>query len=301
MIELTPGTVGCELELGKQRVTSAMIRRYAEGVGDRDTALGPCTVAPPGFVFALRRYPSPEVKLKPDMLSVHGGHEIELLRTIKANETYRIRGQLTDVFEKSGRSGRLTVIVRYITIHTLDGIPTVIVTDREIVRKRPTDTVAFRPDHHRGGGSQRVPPPQAVLEPDSLDIGTVLGPEARDGPTAAVIQNWANLLGADDIYFTSVDEAHRLGFPDIIVPAPMQSAFLEQMLRRQLPGWRLRRFSLTFRVSVISGEPLTLSGVVTERTEQPDAVHLRCDLMLENAEHDRAATGTAELSRRSGA
>ena len=91
--------------------------------------------------------------------------------------------------------------------------------------------------------------------------------------------------------------AQRLGYADVIVPGPLQSALLESFLRRRLRGWTLHRLSLTFRVSLIAHEPIVLSAVVVEHEDSTHPSTLLCDLSLENRDGERAAVGTAELCR----
>ena len=97
--------------------------------------------------------------------------------------------------------------------------------------------------------------------------------------------------------FTDSAFARALGYADVIVPGPLQSALLEAFLHEYLPGWTLGRLSLTFRVSLIAGEPITLAAVVVEHVLERGAAMLVCDLSLENRDGERAALGLAELTR----
>jgi acyl dehydratase len=253
---------------------------------------------------------------------------------------YTVRARLSDVFEKSGRSGPLTVIARRAEIHGADGLLTATVEDRQIVRWRPAEATplqavaSVRPEARPtpppsraararqgaplhdgrddvlvgaalgrpvGAPPARLCPQAAVLETAAdaadLEVGALLGPERRLAPAAAAIAVYAQSLGERESLFTDRAFARSLGYADVIVPGPLQSALLEAMLRRHLSGWTLRHLSMTFRISVLADEPIALAAVVVERHLRHDHTALTCDLSLENRDGERAALGTAELYR----
>jgi hypothetical protein len=107
------------------------------------------------------------------------------------------------------------------------------------------------------------------------------------------VHGYAGSLGGTEPFFSDPSSARRLGFADVIVPGPMQSALFEDLLARRLPTWDLVDLSLSFRVSVVVGEPIALRAIVIELSAEHD--HLVADLTLENRSGDRAAVGTATL------
>ncbi len=133
------------------------------------------------------------------------------------------------------------------------------------------------------------------MRPHTVDVGDPIGPERRRSPDAAAVRAYALRHDAPEKLFVDRDFMQREGFRDVIVPGPMQTAFLEQMLRRHFPGWQLERLSATFRISVVTGEPVVLSGVITEVHQTRTGLRVVCDLVIENAEGDRATTGAAVL------
>jgi acyl dehydratase len=298
MLKVPRDRIGSHVDLGLIEVTPERVRRYAEVAGDHVLAAGPCDVAPLGFALALRGKPLPEVDTAGDTVSVHAGHAITLCRPLTAPGTYRLRARIADVFEKSGRSGPLAVIQRRAEICALDGSMVATVDDQQIVRRHrgatgTRTTAAVR----RGASSTDIHrlDDDAVGEALDLEVGAQLPAQRRLAPSAEAIALYAHSLGGQEPLFLDRDFAASLGYADVIVPGPLQSALLESMLRRQLPGWGLRQLTLSFRVSVVACQPITLTAIVVERHLRHSGTSLLCDLAIENDDGERTALGTAAL------
>jgi acyl dehydratase len=136
MITVPRELLGREVDLGEVTVTAEMIATYARAVGDDETLAGSLHEAPPTFCLVLRRGMTPEIELPPGMFGVYGGHDMEFHQAIRAGETYRISARITDVFEKSGRTGELTVVVREADIRDQHGQLVTRVVEQQIVRQR---------------------------------------------------------------------------------------------------------------------------------------------------------------------
>jgi len=137
MIKIPAELLGREVELGMVTVTTEMIAAYAAAVGDPCADTGAAAEAPPTFCLALRRGMTPEIPLPPELFGVYGGHDLEFHRPIRAGETYRISGRVADVYEKIGRSGTLTIVVREATIRDVTGQVAARIVERQIIRQRP--------------------------------------------------------------------------------------------------------------------------------------------------------------------
>jgi hypothetical protein len=222
--------------------------------------------------------------------SVHGGHDIEQVGAIRPDREYAICSQVANVFEKSGRSGPLTVVERASRID--EGDRTVAtVRERQIVRWRPGTEKTGRPrPRHR----DRLVEERAAAV-SSLELGDLIAREVRHGPTPAGIANWASHLGEREVLFSDPSGASDLGYEDLVVPGPMLSAFAGQMLRRALPEWWIRNLSMTFRQSLLALEPIVLSALVTERRASAEVT---CDIMIESGSGETCAVGSASLTQR---
>jgi len=303
MLHVPAGLLGREVELACVTVTAEMIASYAHIVGDVPARSGE---APPTFCLSMRRGMTPEVQLPPDTFGVYGGHDLEFHQPIRAGVQYRVTGRITEVYEKIGRSGTLTVVVREAMICDDGGTLAARIIERQIVRKRPG--VVAQPTSTRETANAHASAPQEDVRTSGaigrlvteIDLGHELGPWRRSTPTAEVIAGYAGTADIAEELFTSAPAARGLGYRGVVVPGPMLAAFLEHFVRRELPGWRLERLSATFRVPTITGDTIVLSGVITERHELTDGERIVCDLLIEHGDGERAVTGTATVRQPAG-
>jgi len=130
------GVLGHVVDLGEVTVTAEMIAAYAAAVHDAATLARPIVDAPPTFCLTLRRGFTPELPLPPNLFGVYGGHDLEFHQPLRAGATYRITARIVDVYEKSGRSGALTIVVREALVNDSTGQLAARVTERQIIRER---------------------------------------------------------------------------------------------------------------------------------------------------------------------
>ena len=109
------------------------------------------------------------------------------------------------------------------------------------------------------------------------------------------IATWADTLRDREVLFHDSAGSNKLGYRDVVLPGPMQSAFIDNALRKQIPEWELSRLSMSFRQSIVAGDPITINLVVIDKTDNT----LTLDITVENrATGDRSSTGTATMHRR---
>lgn len=289
-----PALLGRVVDLGTVEVTAAQVAAYCVAVGDERGA----AVVPPTFCLIMRRGMTPEIDLPPGTFGVYGGHDLEFAAAIEIGRTYHSRGWINDIFEKSGRSGALTVVERTAEICDAGDVPVARIVERQIVRA-PATAVSARdvdvPASH--GAIAASPAPPSRRPHDRVEIGDDLQPWRRRGASAAEVARYIGSGEMREPLFSDVDYARALGFRGIVVPGPMLTAFLEQFLWRELPGYRLERLGTTFRQPTISGDDLTLRGAVVEHHREADAERIVCDLVIEHGNGERAVTGGATLRR----
>jgi hydroxyacyl-ACP dehydratase HTD2-like protein with hotdog domain len=290
MIRRLPHAIGVDLERGTVEVDGTLAARYAAAVGDTATLRADGEL-PLGLALALRGGPLPAVELEPDTISVHGGHTVSLFARFASPGSYRVSARIDEIFEKSGRSGPLIVVARSSRLRDAAGEIVAVVEDQQIVRWRAAVATTE-------SSPASTPTTSRLSAAHELDVGALIAVEQRAAPDGADVQRYAAGLAEPESLFVDPAFARQLGFADVIVPGPLQSALLEHLLARRLPHWRLERLSLSFRISVVASEAITLAALVTELDEGETGSRLVLDLTVENARGDRAAVGTAALQRR---
>lgn len=145
MIQLDPELLGKEVPVCELQVTAESIRDFAEATGDENPlyldpeaarqAGYPACIAPPLFCMKIRgEYVLPDAELGPGLVSLNAGQEFEFYDEIYAGQTYAVSVRITDVYEKTGRSGPLGVIVREMLVKDAVGKPVVLMRERRMIR-----------------------------------------------------------------------------------------------------------------------------------------------------------------------
>jgi hypothetical protein len=283
-----------EIELERSTVTAEQVRRFL-----RSAAPGEATAtatAPLTFALALRRGHGPEAAISPRAFAIHGGHDIEMHAPIAVGETYVVSGRVERVYAKTGRTGPLTVVERRVWIRDAAGRPAAEIADRQIVRWKPQGDEASSPgrrrEQRRKVADEAIPTPPAAA---SLELGDAIGPYRRRGPTAAEISGWADTLRDREVLFHDRRGARALGFEDLVVPGPMQSAFIDRWLAAAAPAWQATRLHMTFRQSLLAGEALAIEAVVVDGDDRRRSL----DVLVRNADSgETTSTGTVVLQLR---
>lgn len=281
MLKALGQAIGTDCDLGVITVDAGLVDRFRTMMG---IAAGP--QVPLGLALALCGGPRPAAEFEPDVLTVHAGHALTLERPF-VPARYQALARVTDVYEKSGRSGHLVVVARRAELRNAAGDLVIAVDQSEIARRlRPAGAPAPR---RRAASSSE---PSLITGP--LELGETVVTCHQRAPGAEIVARYAaSVAGGEPLpLFTDAAFAQRAGFADVIVPGPVQSAQLEALLAAHLPEWQLVHLNVSFRVSLVAGEPVTLLAVVTEL--EPHA-QLVLDLTIENAAGERAAVGTATL------
>lgn len=145
MIKLDPELLGKEMALGEFSVTAEEIRTFAEATGDvsplyvdplaaQQAGYAAC-IAPPLFCMKIRGERAlPDAEIGPGLVSLNAGQEFEFYDEIYAGRTYAVSVKITEVYEKTGRSGPLGVLVRELLIRDTAGNPVVLMRERRMVR-----------------------------------------------------------------------------------------------------------------------------------------------------------------------
>lgn len=145
MVEFDQSILGKEFILGTFHVTEGMITGFARAVGEtspqyvsaeraKETASGGL-IAPPIFYDTFRTDQVPDPKVKFGKVSFNAGQRCEFHAPIRPGDTITVKAQVTDVYEKTGRTGKMVFIVRQTTYENQRGEKVAVVEQSQVRRE----------------------------------------------------------------------------------------------------------------------------------------------------------------------
>ena len=145
MIEFDRSILGKEFVLGTFQVTEDMMLAFAQAVGetspqyvDPDAAKNTATgglVAPPIFYDTFRADQIPDPKVQFGKVSFNAGQRCEFYAPIRPGDTITMKACITDVYEKTGRTGKMVFIVRETTYENQKGEKVAVVEQSQVRRE----------------------------------------------------------------------------------------------------------------------------------------------------------------------
>lgn len=145
MIEFDRSILGKEFVLGTFQVTADMITAFAQAVGemnpiyvDAEAAMeGPSggLVAPPIFYDVFRADQIPDPKVKFGKVGFNAGQRCEFYAPIRPGDTITMKTRITDVYEKTGRTGKMVFIVRETSYQNQKGERVALVEQSQVRRE----------------------------------------------------------------------------------------------------------------------------------------------------------------------
>jgi len=269
------------VEIERRTISEAHLGEFLRRIGWGDAPPHSPEGVPISYTLALRREHGPEITVVPQAFAIHGGHDIELVTALSIGHTYVVSGCVEQIFEKTGRSGPMTVVGRRIWIHEASsGALAATIRDHQIVRWRPQ--IAAAPAGTTDVHDVPASPDDdwtTLIEPDSvanLEVGDVVGPFVRGGPSAEDISSWAGVLRDRETLFHDPRGSRELGYANLVVPGPLQSAVVDRAFALGLPKFTAVRLDMTFRQSLLADQPMAIEGVVVDS----DAEYRTCDIII---------------------
>ena len=125
--EYDESVIGVEVDVGSFDVTREQIEVYCEAVGetnplytsDEYAASGPhgAILAPPGMLHTMPVGQGLDPKLQVHFKSntFHAGQKMEIFAPIHPGDSIRARAQVKEIYDKTGRTGRMVFVVRRIS------------------------------------------------------------------------------------------------------------------------------------------------------------------------------------------
>jgi len=145
-VELDETVIGQEVHAGSLEVTLESIANYCEALeetnplytdaawAEREGPYG-TIVAPPGILNTAKLRPGPDPQVRFGDQSFMAGSRLETFAPIRPGDTIEAHTQVKEVYEKTGRSGRMVFIVRRTRYANQDGLD-VAATENSVVQRQ---------------------------------------------------------------------------------------------------------------------------------------------------------------------
>jgi acyl dehydratase len=148
VVEFDQSILGKEFVLGSFHVTEDMIKAFARAVGetspqyvDPEAAKKTASeglIAPPIFYDVFRADQIPDPKVKFGKVSFNAGQRCEFHAPIRPGDTITMKARVTDIYEKTGRTGKMVFIVRETTYENQKGEKVAVVEQSQVRRESGT-------------------------------------------------------------------------------------------------------------------------------------------------------------------
>jgi hypothetical protein len=101
--------------------------------------------------------------------------------------------------------------------------------------------------------------------------------------------------GPQKNYHSDIEEARKMGFPDIVVAGPMSICFLGEMLTKNFGEGLLRggRLSLNLVNILWASDAITSKGLIRARTQEGEDLRVQADVWCEKDDGTKTIIGTA--------
>jgi acyl dehydratase len=147
------------------------------------------------------------------------------------------------------------------------------------------------------GGEGPVVDKEREKRPDRrFDVEAAEGGEELSGVSKAItLEMCKKFSGPAKNYHNDVDEARKLGFPDIVVQGMMSLCFLSEMMTERFgAGWyRGGRMNANLVNVLWGGDTVTARGLVTEATLEGGRRRCHMQIWCEKADGTTVVVGTA--------
>jgi acyl dehydratase len=145
VIEFDRSILGKEFVLGTFQVSAEMMLAFAHAVGEtspqyvdpdaaQQTASGGL-IAPPIFYDVFRADQMPDPKVQFGKISFNAGQRCEFYTPVRPGDTITLKTRITDVYEKTGRTGKMVFIVRETTYENQNGEKVAVVEQSQVRRE----------------------------------------------------------------------------------------------------------------------------------------------------------------------
>lgn len=264
-------------------ITPEMIEHYAASVEDRnpwyrgDSPFGGAVA--PALLLHSECYHTVDWYLS-YFGNLHARQEWELFHPMLAGDQVTARRQVVDRYFKRDRE----YVVMEVGTYAPDG--------RLLMRGRTHQS--FLSD--QSDTTRTVVDKDREKRPDrNVDVADEVAIEQLSGPSKEVTIEMCKLFSPGKNYHNDVDEARRLGFPDVVVQGMMSLCFISEMMtNRYGKGWFAGGKMNVNLVNVLwQGETVAAGGVVTDEHPEGSAARAVSRVWVEKADGTKVTVGSA--------
>ncbi len=264
-------------------ITPELVRHYAESVGDHNPWYfgespfgGPVA---PALVLHSEVYHDLAWYLPNLYGNLHAKQEWELFHPITVGDTVTTHSLIVDRHTKRDRE----YVIKEVTCFGPDG--------RMLNRGRTHQSFVL------DAGQKTIVDKEREKRSDRrFDMGIDKPLEEVPGITKAItLEMCRKFSGPSKNYHNDVEEAHKMGFPDIVVQGMMSLCFLSQMMTERFgAGWyRGGRMSASL-VNVVWGkDEITCRGHVTTLTAEGATQRAHLQVWCEKPDGTKVVVGSA--------
>ena len=282
---INKGLIGKEFPPFVVTIERGKIKEFARAIGDDNPAylddrVGEASewgdiIAPPTFMTTFREAAGDGGEFLRELGTdisrlLHGEQEFEMHRPIRPGETFVCRSRVTDIYEKTGRSGAMGFVVRETAV-----------TDRanEIV-------ATIRSDH--GGAAMKY----ARTYLDDVKVGDELPPVVK-GPLQQIqLTRYAGASGDFNPIHQDHEFAKAAGMSDVFAHGMLSMGFVGQLVTDWAGAGNVRKLGVRFAGIVRLKDTITCRGRVLGKAK--DLVDL--EIWAENQRGEKVVTGKATVT-----
>ena len=264
-------------------ISPELVQAYSEGVGDfnpwyyGDSPFGAAVA--PALILHSEVYRDVSWYLS-FYGNLHARQEWELFQPIMVGDRVTASRTIVDRYFKRDRE----YVVNEVSVLGEDG--------RLLNRGRTHQSFLVK----LGGEGPVVDKEREKRSDRRFDIEAADGGEELSGVSKAItLEMCKKFSGPAKNYHNDVDEARKLGFPDIVVQGMMSLCFLSEMMTERFgAGWyRGGRMNANLVNVLWGGDTVTARGLVTEATLEGGRRRSHMQIWCEKADGTRVVVGTA--------
>jgi len=275
-----PAFVGRHCGSNTYRVTPELVRFYADALDDPSPRYSEIA---PSLLFHSECYKVlGEWYLANLFGNLHARQDWELFQPILIGASVRTRSTIVERYAKRGRD---YVVNETDLVDAADG--------RLLVRGRTHQS--FLPKRAPDGAGFVVDERTARQKQTPAPFPTATGAELTPLKKVVDARRCWMFSGPGRNYHTDVEEARKLGFPNIVVQGMMSTCFASQLMHDAFgAGWTSGgKMSLKLTNVLWVDENVTARGRVLEEVPEGTCKRIHCQLWIEKDDGTRIAVGDA--------